>query len=36
MSDDEFRTRFAGTALLRPKVAGMRRNAAIALANAES
>jgi epoxyqueuosine reductase len=36
MSDDEFRTRFAGTALLRPKAAGMRRNAAIALANAES
>jgi epoxyqueuosine reductase len=36
MSDREFRTRFAGTALLRPKAAGMRRNAAIALANAES
>ena len=34
MSDAEFRRRFAGTALLRPKAAGMRRNAAIALANA--
>jgi epoxyqueuosine reductase len=34
MSDDEFRRRFAGTALLRPKAAGMRRNAAIARANA--
>ncbi len=34
MSDEEFRRRFASTALLRPKAAGMRRNAAIALANA--
>jgi epoxyqueuosine reductase len=34
MSDHEFRGRFAGTALLRPKAAGMRRNAAIALDNA--
>jgi epoxyqueuosine reductase len=34
MSDEEFRRRFAGTALLRPKAAGMRRNAAIARANA--
>ncbi len=34
MSDDEFRRRFAGTALLRAKAAGMRRNAAIALENA--
>ncbi|HET7874198.1 MAG TPA: tRNA epoxyqueuosine(34) reductase QueG [Methylomirabilota bacterium] len=33
MGDDEFRQRFAGTALLRPKAAGMRRNAAIALRN---
>ena len=36
MSDEEFRRCFAGTALLRPKAAGMRRNAAIALANADS
>ena len=35
MSDEQFRRRFAGTALLRPKAAGMRRNAALALANAE-
>jgi epoxyqueuosine reductase len=34
MSDEEFRREFAGTALLRPKAAGMRRNAAIALGNA--
>jgi len=34
MSDETFRRRFAGTALLRPKAAGMRRNAAIALENA--
>jgi epoxyqueuosine reductase len=34
MTDEEFRRRFAGTALLRPKAAGMRRNAAIARANA--
>jgi epoxyqueuosine reductase len=33
MSDEEFRREFAGTALLRPKAAGMRRNAAVALAN---
>jgi epoxyqueuosine reductase len=33
MSDDDLRRRFAGTALLRPKPAGLRRNAAIALAN---
>ena len=33
MSDEHFRHRFAATALLRPKAAGMRRNAAIALAN---
>ena len=33
MNDDEFRHRFRGTALLRPRAAGMRRNAAIALAN---
>ena len=36
MSDEDFRRRFAGTALLRPKAAGMRRNAAIARANAGS
>lgn len=34
MSDEEFRRRFAGTALLRPKATGMRRNAALALDNA--
>ncbi len=34
MSDEDFRVRFAGTALSRPKAAGMRRNAAIALENA--
>jgi len=34
MSDEELRRRFAGTALLRPRAAGLRRNAAIALANA--
>jgi epoxyqueuosine reductase len=34
MNDEEFRRRFAGTALLRPKAAGMRRNAALALDNA--
>jgi epoxyqueuosine reductase len=34
MSDQDFRREFAGTALLRPKAAGMRRNAAIALENA--
>jgi len=34
MSDEELRRRFAGTALLRPKPAGLRRNASIALANA--
>lgn len=34
MSDEDFRRRFAGTALLRPKAAGMRRNAALALDNA--
>jgi epoxyqueuosine reductase len=34
MSDEEFRRRFAGTAMLRPKAAGMRRNAAIARDNA--
>jgi epoxyqueuosine reductase len=34
MNDEEFRRRFAGTALLRPMAAGMRRNAAIALENA--
>jgi len=34
MSDEEFRDRFAGTAMLRPKAAGMRRNAAIARENA--
>lgn len=34
MSDEEIRTRFAGTPLLRPKPAGLRRNAALALANA--
>ena len=34
MSDEELHRRFAGTALLRPKAAGLRRNAAIALATA--
>ena len=36
MTDDELRRRFAGTPLLRPKPAGLRRNAAIALANARA
>jgi epoxyqueuosine reductase len=36
MTDDELRGRFAGTALLRTKPAGLRRNAAIALANAHA
>src|SRR5262249_25691253 len=34
MSDEEFGRRFRGTALSRPKAAGMRRNVAIALENA--
>jgi len=34
MDDEEFRARFAGTPLTRPKAQGMRRNAAIALGNA--
>jgi epoxyqueuosine reductase len=34
MDDEALRRRFAGTALLRAKPAGLRRNAAIALANA--
>ncbi len=34
MSDAEFRREFAGTALLRPRAAGMRRNVAIARDNA--
>ena len=34
MSDEELRARFKGTALLRSKPAGLRRNAAIASANA--
>jgi epoxyqueuosine reductase len=34
MDDDALRRRFAGTALLRARPAGLRRNAAIALANA--
>ena len=34
MSDDEIRARFTGTALLRSKPAGLRRNAAIARENA--
>jgi epoxyqueuosine reductase len=33
MEDGRFKERFAGTALLRAKASGMRRNAAIALAN---
>ena len=33
MDDGEFRRRFAGSPLLRPRAAGMRRNASIALAN---
>ncbi|MEK7446189.1 MAG: tRNA epoxyqueuosine(34) reductase QueG, partial [candidate division NC10 bacterium] len=33
MDDEAFRRRFAGTALLRPRAAGMRRNAAVALRN---
>ncbi len=36
MEDAEFRARFSGTALLRPKAAGMRRNAAIALENSRA
>ncbi len=36
MSDEALRRRFAGTALLRAKPAGLRRNAAIALANARA
>jgi len=35
MSDADFGRAFAGAALLRPKAAGMRRNVAIALENAE-
>jgi epoxyqueuosine reductase len=35
MDDASFRRRFAGTALTRPRAAGMRRNAAIARANRE-
>jgi len=34
MGDDELRARFAGTALLRPRPAGLRRNAALAAGNA--
>jgi len=34
MTDPDFVRRFAGTALLRPRAAGMRRNAGIALENA--
>ena len=34
MTDAEFARRFAGSALLRPRAAGMRRNAGIALENA--
>ncbi len=34
MSDEEIRARFTGTALLRPKPAGLRRNATIARDNA--
>ena len=33
MDEGQFKERFAGTALLRPKASGMRRNAQIALAN---
>jgi hypothetical protein len=33
MSDEDFRARFAGTALLRSRPAGLRRNATIACAN---
>ncbi len=33
MDEGQFKERFAGTALLRPKASGMRRNALIALAN---
>jgi epoxyqueuosine reductase QueG len=33
MDDGHFKERFDGTALLRPKASGMRRNALIALAN---
>jgi len=33
MDEGQFKERFAGTALLRPKASGMRRNAEIALAN---
>ncbi len=33
MDDEAFRCHFSGTALLRPRAAGMRRNAAIALRN---
>ena len=33
MSDEEFRTNFSGTALVRPKRRGLARNAAIALGN---
>jgi hypothetical protein len=34
MSDEELRARFAGTALLRSKPAGLRRNATIAAEHA--
>ena len=36
MDDEALRRRFAGTPLLRAKPAGLRRNAAIALANGDS